>query len=46
MVAADTPDSKDMRTGSQKPVDVFIDGDQIPAKVPQCLVEGLISMTY
>ena len=46
MVAADTPDSKDMCTGSQNQSMYLLMGSQIPAKVPQCLVEGLISMTY
>ena len=46
MVAADTPDSKDMCTGSRNQSMYLLMGSQIPAKVPQCLVEGLISMTY
>ena len=37
MVAADTPDSKDMRTGSQKLVDVFIDGDPDTSQSPSVL---------
>ena len=37
MVAADTPDSKDMRTGSQKPVDVFIDGEPDTNQSPSVL---------
>ena len=37
MVAADTPDSKDMRTGSQKPVDVFVDGEPDTIQNPSVL---------
>ena len=37
MVAADTPDSKDMRTGSQKTVDVFVDGEPDTSKNPSVL---------
>ena len=37
MVAADTPDSKGMRTGSQEPVDVFVDGEPDTSQGPSVL---------
>ena len=37
MVARGSPDPKDMRTGSRKPVDVFIDGEPDASQSPSLL---------
>ena len=42
MATAGLPDPKNMRTGSQQPVDVFIDREPDTCQSPQCLIQGLI----